>query len=200
MIHLAKKVAQCAALGLPGLAWAGMITDEGMAPYEICALCHSLDGNSRMSKFPKLAGQPAAYLEKQIVDFLTGGRDNDGGQMAAIVTELDAENIPAVAEWFASQPAPPPADLDDIASGAAAFADLGCKTCHDESPPNASVPHLTAQHQAYLAKQMEDFRDGRRSNDRDGAMAAAMQDVTDAEIEAIARYLAATPRGFDGNS
>ncbi|MEM7472538.1 MAG: c-type cytochrome [Pseudomonadota bacterium] len=186
---------------LPGIASAGMITDEGLEPYEICALCHSLDGNSRMSKFPKLAGQPAAYIEKQISDFLAGRRDNDGGQMVAIVTaELAPENIPIVAEWFATQAPPPPVEAGDVTAGETAFADLGCKTCHDEADPATETPHLTSQHQAYLVKQMEDFRDGRRGNDADGAMQAAMQNVSDADIEAIATYLSATPRGFDGNS
>jgi cytochrome c553 len=42
---------------------AGMIDKEGMAPWEICGLCHSLDGISKMSKFPMLAGQKPAYLK-----------------------------------------------------------------------------------------------------------------------------------------
>lgn len=190
-----------AAINLPGAAVAGMITDEGLEPYEICALCHGLDGNSRMSKFPKLAGQPVAYIEKQIEDFLHGRRDNDGGQMVAIVSaELAPENISVVAEWFSSQPPPPPVEVNDIADGAAAFGDLGCVTCHDENGSSDLTPHLTSQHSGYLIKQMQDYRDGRRTNDPDGAMRAAMQDVSDAEIEALANYLTATPRGFDGDS
>lgn len=194
------KLVTIAAIGLPSAAGAGMITTDDVAPYELCALCHSLDGNSRMFKFPKLAGQPAAYIEKQVRDFLASQRDNDGGQMVAIVTELSPEDIPVVAQWFASQPAPPPSDEDAVGQGKTLFADLGCRVCHDESQSNDLVPHLTAQHQAYLAKQMEDFRDGGRVNDLDGTMQAAMQGISDADIAQMARYLATTKRGFDADS
>ncbi len=177
-----------------------MISTDDVAPYELCALCHSLDGNSRMSKFPKLAGQPAAYIEKQVLDFLAGARMNDGGQMASIVTELAPEDIPVVADWFASQPAPAPFEATDIAEGAKLFDELGCVSCHEGEAQDAPTPYLTAQHPAYLAKQMRDYRDGERSNDLGAVMQSAMQDIGDAQIDAMARYLAATPRGTDGDS
>jgi len=185
---------------LPVMAVADMIDSDGIAPYEVCALCHSLDGNSPMAKFPKLAGQPNAYIEKQILDFLTGERDNDGGQMVSIVAELSPEDIPVVAQWFASQSAPAPADIGDAANGAELFSQLGCDVCHSERETTGLVPHLTAQHAGYLTKQMMDYRDGRRGNDANGAMQGAMRDVTDTQIEAVAAYLAATKRGFDEDS
>lgn len=197
MTRLAK-LAFCAAIALPSAALAGMITDEGLEPYEICAMCHSLDGTSRMSKFPKLAGLPPAYIEKQIGDFLAGRRSNDGGQMIAIVeAELAGEDIRSVANWFASQPAPAPLGDGDV-KGAARFADLGSAICHDESQPASETPHLTAQHQAYLVKQMIDYRDGRRGTTFGDEMMAAMKGISDVDIDAIASYLAATPRGFKG--
>ena len=51
-----------------------------------------LDGISATAKFPKLAGQKKAYIEKQLSDFLAGNRTNDGGQMASIVTEIPPES------------------------------------------------------------------------------------------------------------
>lgn len=184
---------------IAGLLWANVgsgnsIGAEHDAPYEICALCHSLDGVSRMAKFPKLAGQPAPYIEKQLHDFLNGRRTNDGGQMAAIVTEITPEDFPVVAEWFANQAAPTPADLGDTSTGQIAFADLGCASCHAAGQGDEMTPHLTAQHAAYLEKQMVDFRDGDRANDPGGAMRAAMVNVTDREIAELAAYLAAAAR------
>lgn len=184
---------------IAGVLWASAVAansigNEHDAPYEICALCHSLDGVSRMAKFPKLAGQPAPYIEKQLHDFLSGRRANDGGQMAAIVTEITPEDFPIVAAWFASQAAPAPEDLGDVSTGMALFSDLGCVTCHGPETASDVTPHLTAQHTAYLAKQMVDFRDGDRANDPDGAMQAAMVNVSDSEIAALAAYLAATAR------
>ncbi|MDB4224864.1 cytochrome c, partial [Granulosicoccus sp.] len=95
---------------LPVSASSGLAEYE--KPWEICALCHSLDGDSRMAKFPKLAGQPELYIEKQLQDFLTGSRFNDGGQMSSIVTEVAEEDFQAIAIWFASQNPPLPNVLE----------------------------------------------------------------------------------------
>lgn len=175
-------------------AAANSIGAEHDAPYEICALCHSLDGVSRMARFPKLAGQPAPYIEKQLHDFLQGRRSNDGGQMAAIVTEITPDDFPAVAQWFANQTAPAPDEAGDVTDGRAAFEDLGCVSCHSAERANDLTPHLTAQHAAYLEKQMIDFREGDRTNDPGGMMGAAMAQVSDAQIAELAAYLAATTR------
>jgi len=58
---------------------------EAYPAYETCALCHGLYGQSRLAKFPHLAGQKPGYVRAQIEAFLAGERSNDGGQMAAIV-------------------------------------------------------------------------------------------------------------------
>jgi cytochrome c553 len=50
------------------------------------------------------------------------------------------------------------------------------------------IPRLTRQKYPYLVKQLKDFRDGTRTND-DGVMGAAVKDLTDAQIEAIAQYI-----------
>jgi hypothetical protein len=47
---------------------AGMIDKEGMDEWEVCAMCHSLDGVSRMPKFPKLAGQKSSYISNNLID------------------------------------------------------------------------------------------------------------------------------------
>lgn len=174
-----------------------MITDEGLAPYEICGLCHSLDGVSKMAKFPKLAGQPALYIKKQIKDFMEGKRTNDGGQMVAIMTEVDPTTIDEIAKWFASQ-TPPSPDIEtdlDLSLGKSLFEEQKCATCHRGVGQQAPhIPYLSAQHQAYLAKQMRDFRDGNRENDAGHLMQKAMGPLTDDEIELISSYLASKER------
>lgn len=171
-----------------------MISSEGMAPQEICGLCHSLDGISRMAKFPKLAGQKAPYLEKQLMDFLSGRRLNDGGQMQAIVTEISPDDFSTVAAWFESQ-TPPVPDGEPDPEGAALFADLGCGGCHGPTPPEGlTVPHIAAQHEAYVERQLRGFRDGDRDNDPDGVMRAVTASLSDEQIEALARYVASQPR------
>ena len=170
---------------------AGMLED-GAEPYETCALCHGLFGNTARDKFPKLAGQPTEYLEAQIRHFMTGTRTNDGGQMAAIVTELEIEDIAVVAQWFSDQDDPTPAAQSDVA-GEKLFNSVGCGDCHSDSLSD-ELPRLHAQHASYLAKQMRDFRDGGRAGDSDGQMQKQLLILSDAQIISVANYLAAQPR------
>lgn len=90
-----------------------MIDHQGMAPYEICGMCHNLNGISHMAKFPKLAGQKAAYIKKQFMDFRAGRRTNDGAQMSGITSEVDPAHVDAIATYFSQLPAPPAAPLPD---------------------------------------------------------------------------------------
>jgi cytochrome c553 len=175
----------------PGIAGS---VDSGIAPYERCALCHGLFGNTSRTKFPKLAGQNEQYLEKQIADFLSGARSNDGGQMATVVTEIDTGDIAEIVSWFASQTVPEPYDTAD-GYGAELFASAGCSDCHvEQTGEDVAVPLLSAQHPEYLAKQMKDYRDGVRSESTDEQIHQALVTETDQNIESIARHLASVSR------
>lgn len=182
---------------------ADMLDTSGVEPWELCGLCHGLDGNSATSRFPRIAGQKAAYIERQVRAFRSGTRTNDGGQMQSIVHEIEEDDIARIARYFAGQTVAAPEPWgDDGASGAALFAAgrdgvPACATCHaaDAAPPEGLVPpHLTAQHRDYLAKQLEDFAAGDRDDDPGGVMQAIASQLTGAEIAALADYLSQTPR------
>ncbi len=164
-------------------------------PHETCALCHGLNGVSQSSKFPNLGGQKPSYLEAQIAAFRSGARRNDGGQMSTVVNELDPEEFEDVVDWFSTRNPPAPYPSEDTAAGATAFAELGCAGCHDNAPDgDPEIPYLTAQHPRYLAKQMNDFRQGIRDVENMPGMHKSMLAVTDKDIQAIANYLAAEAR------
>ena len=163
---------------------------ESYPPYERCALCHGLFGVSANPRFPHLGGQKPAYLAAQIRAFLDGSRHNDGGQMSAIVTELAAADIPVAVAWFASQDPPPPTGQT---AATTAYTDFGCAACHDDAA-DPLAPHLTAQHPEYLAKQMEDFRTGRRDGSDIADMHRALLADRQSDIAPMAHHLAATPR------
>jgi cytochrome c553 len=190
-----RAAALAAALGGP--VGADMISSEGLEPWEVCGLCHGLNGLSAMAKFPRLAGQKPAYIEKQLADFAGGRRTNDGGQMAAIATEIAAADYARVAAWFAGQTPPEPdAPQGDAVAGAAVWAARGCAECHHAgaTPDGHVAPWLFAQHERYLRKQLTDFRDGWRDADPEGVMRARAAELSDADIAALAAYLAGTPR------
>ncbi|TYC53887.1 c-type cytochrome [Rhodobacterales bacterium] len=179
-----------------------MIDKDGMEPWEICGMCHSLDGISPMAKFPKLAGQRAAYIEKQFRDIHEGRRTNDGGQMQAIVTEVDPDDLPSIASYFAALPAPPPtAPGEDTTSHAEDLFNEGgddtpaCLTCHGSTSSDVPLaPWLEAQHEEYLEKQLTEFKQGDRTNDLDGVMRSIAARLSEKEIADLASYIAAQPR------
>jgi cytochrome c553 len=190
------------------------IGNENAPPQEICGTCHGLHGISRMAKFPMLAGQRADYIEKQVRDFREGRRSNDGGQMATVVTEISEQQMAEVAAYFTAQP-PPQQHVRlvevSVSGRAALLYEVGdaaagvepCRSCHGPAagPPTggaARAPLLGSQHESYIAKQLADFRSGSRDNDEGGRMRRIAAALSDADIAALARFLAAMPRAMAG--
>jgi len=182
-----------------------MIDYSGVKPWEHCALCHSLDGVSRMARFPKLAGQVPAYIEKQLMDFRAGRRTNDGDQMQASAVVIEEKDIPLVARYFGGLPPPPPAEAPAPAAlnAAKALAESGdagrdlpaCLTCHGrDAAAAAGAPRIEAQHADYIAKQLRDFRSGERDNDPAKVMAGVAAKLSADEIAALAGYFASQER------
>lgn len=66
-----------------------------------CAICHGTNGWSAGGRLPNLAGQPEAYLVKQMRDF------RDGSRPATIMTQIargyTEEQYQSMAAFFAAQ-------------------------------------------------------------------------------------------------
>jgi cytochrome c553 len=74
--------------------------DEGMPA---CIGCHAPDGSGLAAAgFPKLAGQHATYVAKQLTDFREGNRTNDGESMImrAIAAKLSNKDIEALSSYI----------------------------------------------------------------------------------------------------
>lgn len=183
-----------AGLALCAGAAAADFDPDAYPRYETCALCHGLFGVSHTARFPNLAGQDPTYLANQLRAFLSGGRRNDGGQMAAIVLELQTGDLELVVDWFSTQDPPAPTPAPDTSAGAALYGDLGCGSCHDAVARMPGVPHLTAQHAGYLAKQMQDFLAGDRGPGALSIDHSAMIPADPDQIGALSLYLSAEPR------
>jgi cytochrome c553 len=73
-----------------------------------CNQCHGPDGEGVAGTFPKLAGQNAKYIAKQLKDWQLGKRANDPLHlMTTVSAKLDDGEIAAVAAYYASLPAAP---------------------------------------------------------------------------------------------
>jgi cytochrome c553 len=73
--------------------------DTGVAA---CMACHGPAGAGvPQAKFPALAGQHAAYVEKTLVDFRDGNRKNDlNKMMQGVVERMTNDEIAAVAQYI----------------------------------------------------------------------------------------------------
>lgn len=173
----------------------------GKAKSAVCAGCHGVDGNSMSPEFPKLAGQGAAYIAKQLADYKNpkSGRSNPIMMgMAAGLSEGDMDNLGA---YYASQKATPGSAMADAATlkkgerlyrgGNAEFGIAACMSCHGPSghgiPPH--FPRVSGQHSAYTQKQLYAFKTGERAND-DTVMTRIAFKLSAAEIKAVSEYMA----------
>jgi cytochrome c oxidase subunit 2 len=138
-----------------------------------CAACHgpAALGNPTLGA-PALAGQYAAYLERQIADFQSGLRganpkDTYGAQMRAIaVTLKDPAQVKAIAGWLASlkPPVVKPAATANLRNGNNVYQGK-CGACHGgraEGIPAMSTPRLSGLDTAYLTRQFHNFQQGLR--------------------------------------
>jgi cytochrome c553 len=195
-----------AGLAVPA-ARADMVDMTGVEPWHSCGGCHGLDGAGNRIKFPRLAGQSRAYVIKQLNDFRGEGRQNDGGQMQVMASELSETDIGRVADWFAKQTAPwpdltiePPPDLARARQLATAGIDgiPACVSCHSAAAPalagsDVVAPRLAGQRDFYIAKQLADFRSGERDNDPKEMMRSIAKRLNDTDITALAVFLSQTP-------
>lgn len=100
-----------------GYAQAQGNASAGKTKAASCAGCHGEDGNSAMPGFPKLAGQHAGYLVKQLKAFKSGERN--ATMMAPLAMGLDEKSMEEIAAYYAGNkispnPAPKlPANDDD---------------------------------------------------------------------------------------
>ena len=168
----------------------------GKAKAAMCAGCHGADGNSISPEWPNLAGQSANYLTKQIKDFRDGNRTN--AQMAPMVAALsdqDAENIGA---YYASLDAKAGATKEEyVALGSQIYSGgvtgvMACTACHGPNGAGleaAGFPKISGQQINYVITQLNDFKNGSRTNDSSVMMNNIASAMTDEQIIAVANYL-----------
>lgn len=66
-----------------------------------CMACHGPAGAGIPARYPAVSGQHAAYSQKQLNDFKSGARSNDGGVMGPITARLSDADIKAVSDYMA---------------------------------------------------------------------------------------------------
>mgnify|MGYP000042847123 FL=1 len=203
---LASLSAAQAASNMP----AGVL-DAGKQASAVCAACHGADGNSSSPAFPRLAGQNAKYIYKQLMDFKSGARAN--AIMAQQVANMTPQQMANLAVYFASKKsAVTLADPATVAAGEKLYRGgdgsrgvVPCAGCHGPSGkgnPFAAFPKVGGQHPEYIKAQLQAFRaagrndltgtkrmnDGAKPGDV-GMMQMVASKLSDEDIENLSNFL-----------
>ena len=171
----------------------------GKAKAVSCAGCHGADGNSANPSWPKLAGQHADYIAKQLADFKAGKKRSDP-LMAGQVAGLSSQDMADLGAYYATKTGSQGGADEKLAAAGAKLYRGGnkkkgvaaCIACHGPSGagnPAAKFPKLNGQHAAYVEKAMKDFRSGKRTNDANKMMQNIAEKMSDKEIKAVASYI-----------
>lgn len=179
-----------------------VIVGKEKADAERCQECHGVGGISGDSRIPNHAGQYAAYLIKQLLDFQSGARTHD--TMSIMAADLTAQDRADIAAYFASQPpmhgngeGNPQHALGKklFEQGDPARNLPACASCHGEQgrgrvADNVVYPVLGGQRKVYLRTQLVNWKLVERKNSAaDGAMNKVANLLSDDEIDALTSYL-----------
>jgi cytochrome c553 len=186
-----------------GIAWA-----ETTAPASatVCQGCHGAHGEGNApAGIPRLAGQSAEYLEKQLEDYASGDRANP--VMRNFAKPLTHADIEAVATYFSSANAPrmvipltasvPQLDLGRrlARQGSEAKRVQACDSCH--GPDGVGVlhaaPYLAGQSVQYLTSALTSFQQRTRKNDPGKLMTSVAGQLNTSDIAAAAAYFSSLP-------
>lgn len=149
--------------------------ENGIEVYEVCSGCHLLEGwGMTNGTFPQLAGQSREVLVKQLADIRAGNRDNPTMYPFALPESIGGEQEMAdVTAYIETLPMNPENGKGEWAKGTTEFKQGGklykdnCVECHGdhgEGKPEQFYPRIEGQHYAYMMRQFEWIRDGKRRN------------------------------------
>ncbi|MGH8560565.1 MAG: c-type cytochrome [Nevskiales bacterium] len=161
-----------------------------------CAACHGPAGNSFNPVWPKLAGQGAPYIVKQLTKFKSGERMNP--VMGAQVANLSEQDMLDIAAYYAQQKTSTGAAVPELAVAGeklyrggnpetAVPACLGCHGPKGEGVAGSAYPRIGGQQPGYSEAQLRAYRDGSRKAPMMTLITARM---TDDEMKALASYVA----------
>jgi len=162
-----------------------------------CVSCHGAAGNSTIAANPKLAGQPEAYLYKQLVNFTEPSRNQP--VMTTYAKMLSDEEKKNIAAYLASQTQKPGAaknkDTIDLGKkiyrgGIAEKQVPACASCHGPAGGGmpSMYPRVAGQHQDYTIATLNAFKAHARKNSAEMSTIAGR--LSDDEIKAVADYVA----------
>ncbi|MCB4364407.1 cytochrome c4 [Hydrogenophaga taeniospiralis] len=161
-----------------------------------CFLCHGAQGESTSEIFPRLAGQHAEYITKQLTAFKNGQRKSTA--MSEMVAKLTPDEMVALGKYYEkmSIPREDPKDPQLAAVGRYIFYNgnkfsgvPACVSCHGANAEGAAnLPRLATQFSGYIHTQLKSFNKRERTNDN-AVMHVVAEKMTELEMAAVAEYV-----------
>lgn len=206
---LAARLALLLGSALP--AFAGAATDDlrtalelrgdaarGKAAFETCIGCHRKDASGRSADpIPRLSGQHASVIIKQVSDIRVGLRLNEPMKPYVDGEAMSAQTLADIATYLQALPlagnigkGPGTA----LARGKTLF-ERDCAGCHGQRGEGLAEvfhPMVAAQHYRYLLRELVLIRDGLRGNSNP-AMVQLVKSYAQADLEAVADHMAQLP-------
>lgn len=199
-VHRTLRMASMAALvfaAFAGQAWAQ--ADEARAKKIAggsCFLCHGAQGESTSEVFPRLAGQNAEYIAKQLAAFKSGTRKSTA--MADMAAKLTPDEMLALGAYYQKMEVPKEEAKDPQLAGMGhyifhngnKFSGVpACVSCHGVNAEGAAnLPRLGRQFAGYIETQLKQFNKRDRTNDN-AVMHVVAEKMTELEMHAVAEYL-----------
>ncbi len=169
--------------------------ENGRRIFKICSSCHTTESwGTPDGKYPQLAGQHHTVLLKQLADIRMGNRDNPEmlpfAQPAVMGGPQGLADVTAYISTLPMDPHPGTGNGKNLAHGKELY-ERKCGRCHGdngEGDDESFFPRIQGQHYAYLLRQLEWIRDGKRRNVFRG-MSRRLKKLSDADFEDIADYV-----------
>ena len=176
------------ALTLPG------DPSRGRDVYLLCAVCHLPEGwGQEGGYYPQVAGQHASVVIKELADIRARNRDTPTMLPFAMLEHLTVQEMADVAAYIERLPMTPENGVGpgtDLEHGTQLYKE-NCVDCHGENGEGIAKKHMPlihGQHYAYLLRQFEWIRNGKRRN-ADKEMVEQIQRFDDRDVAAVMDYV-----------
>jgi cytochrome c553 len=191
-----RKLAIALMCGTAALAWADDMKRAEEIVQGKCFVCHGADGESSSPVFPRLAGQHARYVERQLADYKSGRRKSSA--MQPMVEDLSPADFKALGVYFESRKPQAHAVADPELAQVGRFIFVrgnpytgvaACSVCHGaKGGGTETLPRLAGQHAQYTENQLKAFNQRERTNDN-AVMHAIASKLSELELKAVSSYI-----------
>ena len=161
-----------------------------------CFICHGVEGESSSPLFPRLAGQHAQYVARQLSDYKSGKRVSP--TMRPMVEDLTEADFKALGAYFETRkPQTHKVEDTELAQmgrfiflrGNPSAGVAACSTCHGpKGNGTETLPRLAGQHAQYTENQLKAFNKRERTNDN-AVMHTIASKLTELEAKAVSAYI-----------